>query len=181
MSDENARAIADALERAEALRDAGAWAEAASLAMQAVQADANSARAWALLALVLPQMKQLEQADALKAEAERKRHYYGTSVKNDSYTNPNFSGARYEWNSRAASETSDERHFRLSPVSYNLFFASGMVVGFTIMIVTIYGTLYSYWPFPFVAVAVPGYILVREGWRGIMGKASWLGKLFKRR
>ena len=124
---------------------------------------------------------QLEQADALKAEAERKRHYYGTSVKNDSYTNPNFSGARYEWNSRAASETSDERHFRLSPVSYNLFFASGMVVGFTIMIVTIYGTLYSYWPFPFVAVAVPGYILVREGWRGIMGKASCLRKLFKRR
>lgn len=122
---------------------------------------------------------QLDQVDTLKAEAERKRHYYGSSVKNNSYTNPNFSGMQYEWNNRTTGETSDERHFRQAPISYNLFFASGMVVGFTIMIVSIYGTFHRYWPFPFVAVAVPGFILVREGWRGMMGKASWMGRIFR--
>jgi len=116
----------------------------------------------------------LEQTDALKAEAERRKHYYGSSVKNNSYTN-----LQYDWNHRTA-ETSDERHFRQAPISYNLFFASGMFVGFTIMIVTIYGTLRNYWPFPFVVITVPGFILVREGWKGIMGKANMLGKIFKR-
>lgn len=122
---------------------------------------------------------QLDKADQAKAAAERKKHYYGSSVRNDSYTNLSHSG--YDLNTKAApAETSDERHYRQAPVSYNLFFASGMVAGFTIVIVTLYGTFHNYWPFPFVLIAVPGYILVREGWKGIMGKESLIARLFRK-
>jgi hypothetical protein len=64
-----------------------------------------------------------------------------------------------------------------------MFFACGMLLGFIIIIVTITGTLKNYWPFPFVLISITGFILVREGWKGIMGKKTILSrteKLFRK-
>lgn len=110
--------------------------------------------------------------DDVKAEAERKKHYYGSSVKNDTYTN-----FHYDWNSfekAAIRERTDEDYYKRSPFFYNLFFASGMTIGFIIIIVTVAGTFKDYWPLPFILISVPGFILVREGWRGMMKKKSML-------
>ncbi len=125
---------------------------------------------------------KLNYADTTKANAERKKQYYGSSVKNDSYTNPNTGNSQYDWNNfqKAYKEKTDEDYFKRSPFIYNLFFASGMFVGFLIICVTLIGTYKNFWPFPFILISIPGIILVREGWKGIMGKQSMISDLIKR-
>lgn len=54
-----------------------------------------------------------------------------------------------------------------SPFIYNMFFASGMFVGFLIVFLTIAFVYVRMWPFVFLLVTIPGFILIREGWRGI--------------
>jgi len=121
---------------------------------------------------------KLNYADATKAEAERKRHYYGSSVKNNSYTNVNYDWASFE--KTAYKEKTDEDYYRQSPFFYNLFFISGMTLGFIIIGVMLIGTYRHYWPFPFVLIAATGVILVREGWKGMIGKRSILGNFVKK-
>jgi hypothetical protein len=121
---------------------------------------------------------KLNYADATKAEAERKKQYYGSSVKNDTYSN-----FHYDWNSfskGAYKEKTDEDFYKQSPWIYNLFFASGMLVGFVIVIITLTGTFKNYWPAPFGLLCIPGIILVREGWRGMMGKKNIMNGLLRR-
>jgi hypothetical protein len=120
---------------------------------------------------------KLNYIDSARTEAERKKQYYGSSVKNDSYTN-----FHYDWNSfekAAYREKTDEDYYKKSPFFYNLFFASGMFLGFIIISVTVIGTMRNYWPFPFILICIPGIILVREGWRGILKKRSMLSGLLR--
>lgn len=124
---------------------------------------------------------KLNYIDSEKINAERKRQYYGSSVKNDTFSNP--SNFNYDWNSfsqYAYKEKTDDDYYKQSPFLYNLFFASGMFIGFIIIIVSIYGTLKNYWPLPFVLISISGLILVREGWRGMMRKSSMLSGMLKR-
>jgi hypothetical protein len=125
---------------------------------------------------------KLNYIDATKADADRKKQYYGSSIKNDSYTNSNNTNFQTDWNnfSKAYKEKTDEDYYKRSPFIYNLFFACGMFVGFLIISVTLVGTYKNYWPFPFVLISIPGIILVREGWKGMMGKQSMLSDLIKR-
>lgn len=124
---------------------------------------------------------KLNYIDSEKLNAERKRQYYGSSVKNDTFSNPtNFN---YDWNSfsqYAYKEKTDDDYYKQSPFLYNLFFASGMFIGFIIIIVSIYGTLKNFWPLTFVLISISGFILVREGWRGMMRKSSMLSGMLKR-
>jgi curved DNA-binding protein CbpA len=116
--------------------------------------------------------------DTEKANAERKKQYYGSSSRNDSYTN-----FQNDWNtvSKAAyHEKTEEDYYKQSPLLYNMFFASGMLIGFIIITISLVGTLKHYWPFPFVAIAVPGFILVREGWNGMMGRKTVIGRVVRR-
>jgi len=119
---------------------------------------------------------QLGHIDDVKTEATRKKHYYGSSKKNDSYTNFN-----YDWNGFKAAyrEKTDEDYYKQSPFFYNLFFTSGMVIGVIIIIITVTGTFNHFWPSPFILMSVCGFILVREGWRGIMRKRSILNGVLR--
>jgi curved DNA-binding protein CbpA len=126
---------------------------------------------------------KLNYADANKANAERKKQYYGSSVKNDSYTNTTSGNFNTDWsnfNKSAYKDKTDEDYFKQSPLIYNLFFASGMFVGFIILIVTIVGTFKDYWPSPFIVISIPGFILVREGWKGMMGKSTLFNSFIKK-
>lgn len=60
-----------ALAKAEALREAGQWRQAVDLAYSVAASEPERADAWALLALILPQLKMLDEAEkaALKALA----------------------------------------------------------------------------------------------------------------
>jgi hypothetical protein len=123
---------------------------------------------------------KLNYVDNERANAERKKHYYGSSVRNDSFTNSNFS---YDWNSfsqYAYKEKSDEDHYKASPFLYNAFFASGMFIGFIILMVCVTGTVKGYWPWPFSVIGVSGFVLVREGWRGMIGKKNWFSRILGR-
>jgi hypothetical protein len=122
---------------------------------------------------------KLNYTDAVKTNAEKKKQYYGSSVKNNSYTNTNAnsnsSNFHYDWNSfnkRAYKEKTDEDYFKQSPIIYNLLFVSGMFLGFLITIITIVSTYKNYWPAPFILISILGFILIRQGWRGIMGKET---------
>ncbi|HEY0030043.1 MAG TPA: DnaJ domain-containing protein [Bacteroidia bacterium] len=126
---------------------------------------------------------KLNHIDTERINAERKKQYYGSSVKNDSASNAANSNFSYDWNSfskYAYKEKTDIDYYRKAPFLYNLFFASGMFIGFLIISVTIVGTFRNYWPFPFVLLSVPGFILVREGWKGMMGKKTMLSGLLKK-
>ncbi len=121
---------------------------------------------------------KLNYVDANRAEAERKKHYYGSSVKND------VRSAEFQYDSSSSKgaykNQSDEEFYKRSPFIYNMFFASGMFVGFLIISVTTAGTIRSYWPAPFFLINIPGIILVREGWRGMMGKRTMISDLIKK-
>ena len=126
---------------------------------------------------------KLNYIDSEKINAERKRQYYGSSVKNDSFSNPANANFDYNWNGfsqYAYKEKTDDDYYKQSPFLYNLFFASGMFIGFIIIIVSIYGTIKNYWPLPFVLISISGVILVKEGWKGMMRKSSMLSGLLKR-
>lgn len=126
---------------------------------------------------------KLNYIDAEKINAEKKRQYYGNSSKNDTFSNTSNNNFNYDWNSfsqYAYKEKTDEDYYKQSPLLYNLFFASGMLIGFIIVIISLYGTLNNYWPIPFVLLCIPGFILVREGWKGMMGKKSLLGGVLKK-
>ncbi len=119
--------------------------------------------------------------DSEKANAERKKQYYGSSVKNDTFSNVN--NFQNDWNSAnkyVYQEKTDADYYKQSPILYNMFFASGMLIGFIIIIVTVAGTFRNYWPFPYIVMTVPGFILVREGWKGMMGKRSMISSVIKK-
>ncbi len=126
---------------------------------------------------------KLNYIDSERINAERKRQYYGSSIKNDSFSNPTNANFNYDWNSfnqYAYKEKTDDDYYKQAPFLYNLFFASGMFIGFIIIIVTIYGTLKNLWPLPFVLISITGFILVKEGWKGMMRKSSIFSSLMKR-
>lgn len=121
---------------------------------------------------------KLNYIEALKKEAERKKQYYGSSVKNNTYTS-NFHYDFESVNKAIYKEKTDEEYYKQSPILYNLFFVCGMFLGFLIITVTILGTINKLWPIPFVLICIPGIILVRGGWRGIMGKTTLLNRFLK--
>jgi len=95
---------------------------------------------------------------------------------------PNFAHQHfhYDWASfQKANKGYQDKYSKIPPLIYNLFFACGMFVGFLIAIVSIVGTFLNYWPIPFIFIAVPGIILIVEGWKGITGKKSFLKPLFR--
>ena len=125
---------------------------------------------------------KLNYIDSSKEAAERKKHYYGSSIKNDTYTN-NTNNFNYDWNTyknKQNEDKPDSYYFEKSPLIYNLFFACGMFVGFLIVMVSIIGSLRQYWPFPFILVSVPGFVLIREGWKGMIGKKTMIANLLKK-
>lgn len=125
---------------------------------------------------------KLDFAESKKVEAEKKKQYYGSSVKNDTFTNTKASDIKFDWKSASREgykEKTDEDYFKQAPVIYNLFFASGMFVGFLIVIVTLAGTFKNLWPSPFVLITIIGIILIWEGWKGIMGKRTLFNGIWK--
>ena len=95
--------------------------------------------------------------------------------------NPNF---HYNWDSfkKAKEETAFDRLFAITPLIHNLLFGFGMFIGFLLIISTIGGIIVKgWWPKIFLLLIIPGMILVKEGWNGIIGKASVIKKMSKGR
>jgi curved DNA-binding protein CbpA len=55
----------------------------------------------------------------------------------------------------------------IDPMIYNLFFAAGMFIGFLMIFLTIAFVYIRMWPYAFLLMTIPGFILVKEGWKGI--------------
>ncbi len=53
------------------------------------------------------------------------------------------------------------------PVLFHLLFLFGMFLGFILTILSLVGTYLRLWPAAFVVTAIPGIILIREGFKGI--------------
>ena len=128
---------------------------------------------------------KLSFATAVKEDAERKKQYYGSSVKNNTYTNSHSSNSNfhYDWKgfkTEIPKPKNDDYYYNLSPVIYNLLFICGMFLGFVIVIVTIVGTIKNFWPKPFILISVLGIILIIQGWRGVIGKKTIIDSIKKR-
>lgn len=119
---------------------------------------------------------KLNYADASKAELLKKKQYYGTSSKNNSAATSNFS---YNWKDFQPKAKTDHDYFKQSPFIYNMFFVSGMFLGFLIAFIGLFGTIHKLWPYPFIVIAIPGFILIRQGWRGIIGKKNMFSTIIK--
>ena len=124
---------------------------------------------------------KLNYADTVKLDLKRKKYYYGAS-NGDARTD--FSGNRYKTHAKEGYKVkTEEDYYNQSPFLYNSFFVSGMFVGFLILIVTVMGTIEHYWPAPFGLISLSGIALIRDGWKGFLGKktiASRLAKLFRK-
>ncbi len=124
---------------------------------------------------------KLNYTDAVKLDIQRKKHYYGSSYGGShtgfaSNRDKNYTKENYK-------VKTEEDYYNQSPFLYNSFFISGMFVGFLILIVTVKGTIEHYWPPPFGLISLAGIALIRDGWKGFLGKktiASNLAKLFRK-
>lgn len=98
-----------------------------------------------------------------KEQDKRHHHHHHHSAHNFNYNTKGFN-TRSKYSHRNPYQFNG---IKFSPLIYNLFFASGMFVGFLIIFITAISIFVGIWPFVFVAFAIPGIILVREGWRGV--------------
>jgi hypothetical protein len=119
---------------------------------------------------------KLDYAISTKAEATKRRQYYGASSKNNTTTPSNFN---YNWKDYQPKAKTDFDYFKKSPFIYNAFFISGMFLGFIIVFIIFFGTLDRLWPWPFGLLSIPGFILIRQGWRGIIGKKNMLSSFIR--
>ncbi|MEO6903159.1 MAG: DnaJ domain-containing protein [Bacteroidia bacterium] len=115
---------------------------------------------------------RLDYVDKSKAELLYKKQYYGSSTKKGA-TNSAESNAAWK-------EKSESYYYKKSPVMYNLFFASGMFVGFLIIFVIFIGIYKNVWHFWTIIIAIPGIILIKEGWSGITHKKISIINLLRR-
>lgn len=107
-----------------------------------------------------------------KSKSLYKKQYYGSSIKKET-TNPSEFNAAWK-------EKSETDYYKKSPLMYNLFFASGMFVGFLITFVVCFAVYKNIWPLWMVIIAIPGIILVKEGLSGITHKKGGLINLLRR-
>lgn len=119
---------------------------------------------------------KLDYASVTKAEAIKRRQYYGASSKNNSTATSNFN---YNWKDYQPKEKTDLDYFKKSPFIYNAFFISGMFSGFIIVFVVVFGTIDKLWPLPFGFICIPGFIMIWHGWRGIIGKKNMLSTFIR--
>lgn len=93
--------------------------------------------------------------DPAKRNSTAHDHGFHYSGRNQ-FSNKGYSGANpYQFNSPWA------------PFIYNMFFASGMFIGFLMIFLTIGFVYVRMWPYVFLLMTLPGFILIREGWKGI--------------
>jgi len=108
---------------------------------------------------------KLAYADAIKGHENISNHFSRKSHPDPSYR-PKYPG----YQRQPISHEKDYNFFgiQLSPFIYNLFFASGMFLGFLIVFVTASLIFTGMWPFIFIFFSIPGIILIKEGWSGIV-------------
>ncbi len=69
--------------------------------------------------------------------------------------------------SKSAKRSESEPETGMAAYIYNLFFAAGMFIGFLMIFLTIGFVYVRMWPYVFLLMTIPGFILIREGWKGI--------------
>ncbi|MEO6303582.1 MAG: DnaJ domain-containing protein [Bacteroidia bacterium] len=115
---------------------------------------------------------RLDYIDKSKAESLYKKQYYSSSIKKENTNSTEFNSV---WK-----EKDENDYYKKSPLMYNLFFASGMFVGFLIIFVVFVGIYKNVWPFWTVIIAIPGIVLVKEGLSGITHKKVSIINLLRR-
>lgn len=124
---------------------------------------------------------------------ENKRYFYDLKLKHRTAPQPGRTRHttqqqaketqfHYDWASiyNARKKPASNGFFTLTPLVHNLFFSFGMFVGFLFIILPLYAIYLQVWPALFVFATFPGFILVTEGWNGIMGKRSFLKRITNR-
>jgi curved DNA-binding protein CbpA len=87
----------------------------------------------------------------------------------------------YDWasNYNARPKKKQEGFFVITPVVHNLFFGIGMFFGFLMIVMPIYAIFMDVWPGFFIFSTIPGFLVVTDGWNGIVGKKSLIKKIFR--
>ncbi len=125
---------------------------------------------------------KLNYADTAKIDSGRKKQYYRTYSKTGTSANASHSNFNKNWNNSEKEGyklKTTEHYYIKSSIIYNLFFISCMLSGFLILIVTVTGTIRNYWPAPFVLISIGGIVLIRDGWKGILGKKTFANSIMK--
>lgn len=107
-----------------------------------------------------------KETDHQKQQDANYRKRYGSSAKKD-----------FQPKNTASSNTTQSENLKVSPVLLNLFFGVGMFIGFLMIFLTIGFVYVRLWPFAFLLITLPGFILIKEGWKGINRKHRKKGKI----
>ncbi len=111
-----------------------------------------------------------EAYDVLSDDEKRSMHDIKLNYADKSKTDLITKKQSYNW--AGHQPKTDHFYHKRSPIIYNLFFICGMFLGFLILFIALMGTINRIWPFPFIAIAIPGGILIVHGWKGIIGKKN---------
>jgi curved DNA-binding protein CbpA len=125
---------------------------------------------------------KLNYVDITKIELERKKRYAKKYSRPEATEQPNYTKDRNNSKNTYKFKT-EQDYYNQSPLIYNMFFVSGMLAGFLILIVCVTGTIREYWPAPFGLISLAGIALIRDGWKGFLGKktiASSIVKMFRK-
>jgi cytochrome c biogenesis protein CcdA len=115
---------------------------------------------------------KLDYIDKSTADLHYKKQYYSSSIKKETAHSTEFKST---WR-----EKTEADYYKKAPVLYNLFFASGMFVGFLIVFVVFFGIYKNVWQFWTLIIAIPGIVLIKEGWAGITHKKGSFFQLLRK-
>ncbi len=121
---------------------------------------------------------KLKYGTTSNAYKEKARQYEKPkSQANPSYQSKNF---HYDWqsiNKTFQNRGAKQNPSNASPLMQFLFYTFGLIVGIIIISICIWAISQNIKPFVFIIVAIPGVILVRDGWNALNGNKTITNKL----
>lgn len=114
---------------------------------------------------------KLKYGTTSNAYKERARQYEKPKNQNN-YQSKNF---HYDWqsfNNTFKNRGANPMPSNASPLMQFLLYTFGLIVGILIIGICVWGISQNIKPFAFVIVAIPGVILVRDGWSALNGNKT---------
>lgn len=114
--------------------------------------------------------------------ANRPAPFSANPVKDKRYGTRTPESFHYDWasNFNARPRSKPAGFFVITTFIHNLFFAIGMFFGFLMIAMPLYAIFIRVWPGFFIFSTIPGFLIVTEGWNGIVGKRSLLKRIFRK-
>lgn len=121
---------------------------------------------------------QLDSLASRQKKAPPRKRPANTYTYSSAKADPNF---HYDWSSISRAAHSPKSSKPVNNFAYYFLFVFGIFMGFVVIAITLWNVYQTNWKFGGLFAAIPGIFMIREGWKGLKGKQSWLGRIVQQK